>query len=147
MRKIYCLREPRSSVRRVALGGFFTALAVLAGCASVETSAPEEIVKARAEARWKAMVAHDFKRAYNYLAPSYRAVYSLEQYNQKLNGGAPWVGVDVGRVHCEAIDKCTVTLRIESKPVGVMHFKGNIVTGDSETWLLEDGKWWLYQKL
>lgn len=134
-------------MRHVALGGLFAALAVLAGCASVESGTPEEIVKARAEARWKAMVAHDFKRAYEYLAPSYRAVSSFERYNEKINGGAPWIRVDVGRVQCEAADKCTVAVRIESQPVGVMNFKGNIVTGDSETWLLEDGKWWLYQKL
>ena len=127
MHKTFRLRKPSFSMRHVALGGLFAALAVLAGCASVESGTPEEIVKARAEARWKAMVAHDFKRAYEYLAPSYRAVSSFERYNEKIN--------------------CTVAVRIESQPVGVMNFKGNIVTGDSETWLLEDGKWWLYQKL
>ncbi|EHL24493.1 hypothetical protein KYG_02447 [Acidovorax sp. NO-1] len=135
------------SGRRVALCGVIAAVTLLAGCASLETGTPEEIVKARAEARWKAMVAHDFKRAYGYLAPSYRAVSSFERYNEKLNGGAAWAKVEVARVRCENAEKCTASVRIESKPIGVMNFKGNIITGVDETWLLEDGKWWLYQKL
>lgn len=133
--------------RRLTLCGALAAVALLAGCASIDSGTPEEMVKARATARWKAMVAHDFKRAYGYLAPSFRAVSSFERYNEKLNGGAPWDKVEVTRVRCESAEKCTASVRIESKPVGVMHFKGNIITGVDETWLLEDGKWWLYQTL
>ncbi len=135
------------SGRRFALCGALAAVVLLAGCASIESGTPEEIVQARATARWKAMVAHDFKGAYEYLAPSYRAVSSFERYNEKLNGGAAWAKVEVARVRCESAEKCTASIRIESKPIGVMNFKGNIITGVDETWLLEDGKWWLYQKL
>ena len=133
--------------RRAALCGALAAVALLGGCASMESGTPEEIVKTRASARWKAMVAHDFKGAYGYLAPSYRAVSSFERYKGMLNGGAAWEKAEVARVRCESAEKCTASVRIESKPVGVMNFKGNIITGVDETWLLEDGKWWLYQKL
>lgn len=131
----------------VGLWGSLAAVALLAGCASLERGTPEEIVQARATARWKAMVAHDFKQAYGYLAPSYRAVSSFERYTERLNGGAAWVKADVARVRCESAEKCTASVRIESKPIGVMRFNANIVTGVDETWLLEDGKWWLYQQL
>lgn len=137
----------RTGDRRAALCGALAAVALLVGCASIDSGTPEEIVKTRATARWKAMVARDFKGAYEYLAPSYRAVSSFERYNTQLNGGAAWVKTDVARVQCESAEKCTAFIRIESKPLGIMNFKGNIVTGVSETWLLEGGKWWLHQKL
>ena len=137
----------RDWLRRTVLLGALVGGALLTGCASLEQGTPEEIVQKRANARWQALVAHDYKKAYEYLAPSYRAVSSFERYNERLNGGAAWVKAEVGRVRCESADKCTASVRIESLPVGVMHFKGNIVTGDEETWLLEDGRWWLFQKL
>ncbi len=137
----------RSGARRALLLSALVAATLMAGCASLEQGTPEEIVQKRANARWQALVVHDFKGAYEYLAPSYRAVSSFERYNEQLNGGAAWIKAEVGRVRCESAEKCTVNVAIESKPVGVMHFKGSIRTGDEETWLLEDGRWWLHQKL
>lgn len=147
MQKMYPSLKRCAGSRRAAVCGALMTVALLAGCAGMERGTPEEIVQARATTRWKAMVAHDFKRAYEYLAPSYRAVSSFERYNEKLNGGAPWDKVEVARVRCESAEKCTASVRIESKPIGIMNFKSNIITGVDETWLLEDGKWWLYQEL
>ena len=132
---------------RAALWAGCAAVALLGGCASLDNATPEQAVQQRATERWQALIAGDFKKAYEYLAPSYRAVSSFERYNEGLNGGAPWVKADVARVVCESAEKCTAGIRIESKAAPVMHFHGNIVTGVDETWLLEDGKWWLYQKL
>ena len=90
--------------------------------------------------------AGDLNKAYGYMAPSYRAVTSLERYSSSIGGVATWVGAEVIRVEC-ATEKCTARLKIEAKPAATMHFKANITTGVDETWLLEDGQWWLFQKL
>ena len=133
--------------RRAALCGTLAAVALLAGCASMERGTPEEIVQARATARWQALMAGDFKKAYEYLAPSYRAVSSFERYKESFQSGSAWAKVDVARVQCESAEKCTAAIKIEGKALGVMSYRGNIITGADETWLLESGKWWLHQKL
>lgn len=133
--------------RRAALLLAAAATALLTACASAPPATPEQAVQARAQARWQALVKHDFKTAYGYFAPSYRAVTSFERYKEQLNGGAPWVKASVGRVRCESDEKCIASIRIEGKPVASMHFRGNIITGVDETWLLEEGQWWLYQPL
>ena len=133
--------------RRATLCGALVAVALLAGCASVESGTPEEIVKARATARLKAMVAHDFKKSYEYLAPSYRAVRTVEQYSANIGGAVQWLGADVVRVQCESAEKCTARIKIDAKPLMSTRYQGTISTGVNETWLLEEGQWWLYQKL
>ncbi|MNV68229.1 hypothetical protein D3C71_1610640 [compost metagenome] len=100
----------------------------------------------RSTERWKALIAGDIKKAYGYMAPSYRAVTSFERYSSSIGGAATWISADVLRVEC-ATDKCTARVKIEAKPTVAMHFKANITTGADETWLLEDGQWWFFQKL
>lgn len=138
---------PHTLPRCAALLLAATAAALLAGCASMNPATPEQAVQERAQERWQALLAHDFGKAWTYLVPSYRAVVPLDRYKNSLNGGSPWVDVKVGRVQCESATKCTANVLIEGKPVGVTSFHGNIKTGVQETWLLEDGTWWLYQSL
>ncbi len=105
---------------------------------------PEEIVKKRSEERWQALVNGQFDKAYEYLAPSYRAVNSFERYRSNFGNAASWQNAQVLSVACET-DKCDVRLRIQLK----LAVRGvdTVATALNETWLLEDGKWWLFQKL
>lgn len=133
--------------RRAALLLAAAATALLTACASTPPATPEEAVQQRAQARWNALLKHDFAQAWGYFVPAYRAVVSLDRYKSTMKNGAPWVDVKVGTVHCESATKCTADVLIEGKPVGVASFSGNVRTGVQETWLLEDGTWWLYQPL
>ena len=122
------------------------AMVALTGCAAPTPASPEQAVEQRANARWKALLAGDIKQAYGFITPSYRAVTSLERYSADLGGVATWIGAQVVRVEC-ATEKCTAVVKIEAKPIFTTPYKGTITTAVDETWLLEDGQWWLYQKL
>ena len=140
------MRARRFTRPLAALATATLAASLLAGCAAFGVATPEQTVQERATERWKALIAGDLNKAYGYMAPSYRAVTSLERYSSSIGGVATWVGAEVIRVEC-ATEKCTARLKIEAKPAATMHFKANITTGVDETWLLEDGQWWLFQKL
>ncbi|ABM56459.1 hypothetical protein Veis_0677 [Verminephrobacter eiseniae EF01-2] len=122
------------------------AMVALTGCAAPTPASPEQAVEQRANARWKALLAGDIKQAYGFITPSYRAVTSLERYSADLGGVATWIGAQVVRVEC-ATEKCTAVVKIEAKPIFTTPYRGTITTAVDETWLLEDGQWWLYQKL
>ena len=140
------MRARRFTRPLAALATATLAASLLAGCAAFGAATPEHAVQERSAERWKALIAGDFNKAYGYMAPSYRAVTSLERYSSSIGGVATWVGAEVIRVEC-ATEKCTARVNIEAKPAATMHFKANITTGVDETWLLEDGQWWLFQKL
>lgn len=132
--------------RRVTLCGALAATILLTACATSGTTTPEQLVQQRSTARWNALLAGDLKKAYGYLAPSYRAITPYEKYINNIGGAATWVSADVIRVEC-GTDKCSASVKIEAKPIVAMRYKGTITTGVNETWLLEDGQWWLFQKL
>lgn len=119
---------------------------VLTACAGLQTAPPEEVVKQRATERWQALLKRDTKKAYEYTAPSYRAAVSAEAFGSKFGTAVVWVAADVVSVTCETA-KCTATVRIEAKPLMGAKFGNTISTHVDETWLLEDGGWWFFQKL
>ena len=84
--------------------------------------------------------------AYTFLAPSYRKLVGVERYESSFGTAVAWKSVEVVGVSCEP-EKCTARVKIESQPVVPTLFKGTITTHVDEEWLLEDGQWWLYQKL
>lgn len=135
----------RSTARALALG---LAAAAVAGCAAIGSSAtPEEAVKARATERWNALLKGDMRAAYGYALPSFRAVTSFERYNSQIGGAVRWLNAEVLRVECESAEKCTARIKIEAEPIVSGRTQGRIFPGINETWLLEDGQWWHYQKL
>lgn len=125
-----------------------SAALLLGACASLPgtAAAPEDIVRERAEARWKSLIAGDWEKAYSLTAPSYRAVVDLDRYRAKVGKAATWVGAEVVGVTCEA-DACTARVRLDFKPVlGIR--SGNLAsTHVDEKWVEEEGGWWLFQQL
>ena len=53
--------------------------ALVAGCASVGTQTPEQIVEKRATEYWKARMNADYQSAYQFSKPGYRKVRTAEQ--------------------------------------------------------------------
>ena len=116
------------------------AVVVLGGCAALDSRPPEEVVKARAQQRWDALVKGDFKAAYEYLSPGSRAVLTPEGYASGLRAGF-WKAAAVDKVLCEKPDVCDTTTTIEYE------FRGSrIKTPLKETWIKEGSSWWFVQK-
>jgi hypothetical protein len=116
------------------------AVAVLGGCAALDSRPPGEVVKERAQLRWDAMVKSDFTAAYQYLSPGSRAVLTPEAYASGLKTGF-WKGATVDRVICDRTDVCDAVMTIEYE------FRGaRIKTPLKETWIKEGSSWWFVQK-
>ena len=117
-----------------------------AGCASLGASKPEDAVKQRAEAYWKARAAGQVDKAYELTSPSYRKVHTFDQFKMQFGNGASIKGVSVIKVDCEA-EKCTVRTKVEAAPALMGVSVGTIAAHLDEIWLLEDGQWWRYQDI
>lgn len=134
--------------RRQLKGWGVAALAglLLAGCATgmapggLAKDSPaqvkQQVVEARAVARWNALIKGDIPAAYAYLSPATRATTPLDVYTAKRKVGM-YRKIKVNSVDCEGA-VCTVklTLRYDYK-----RFKG-IETPLSEHWVIEDGQAW-----
>ena len=118
----------------------------LAACASVAPSTPQEQVTQRANARWKLMVAKEIDKAYAYTTPGFRGLVSTESYRGRF-GAATWLDAEVARVNCPEAAKCNVVVRLEFKPVLGGKSGDRISTHLDETWILEDGQWWLFENI
>jgi len=85
--------------------------------------------------------------AYSYMAPGYRKVYDERAYRMRRGSAVKWTGAEVVEVRCPDATKCIAKVRIEAKPFLGRKFGDTITTHAEETWLLEDGQWWLFEKL
>lgn len=143
-------RRGSSSIRSVLAA----ALTLIATAAAVTPAAavelvPEAAVRQRADQHWKAMVEGKYEDAYQYLAPGFRAVQSYKSYASRFASTA-WTGGKAVRVECnDERDKCVATVRIDSKVFmpGLKIAEGagsNLTTYVDESWIKQDGTWWLF---
>ena len=132
-----------SMVRSLRPAVFVAVVTLLGGCATPATTdgrPPEEVVKARAQARWDALVKEDYATAYSYLGPGSRAVNSLEAYKTAIPKSF-YRDAQVEKVVCETAETCEVQARVEYE------FKGSrIKTPLTETWIRQEGNWWYVLK-
>ena len=136
----------KSLFRRAALPVVAASMLLLAGCASMETGKPEDIVAKRAQAFWNARAVGQADKAYALTLPSYRKVKSLEQFQRSFGNAFAIKGVTVVNVTCE-VEKCTARTRHDVNPALAGIKVGTIATHFDEIWLLEDGQWWRHQDL
>lgn len=101
---------------------------------------PEEAVKARAQARWDALLKGDTKAAYALLSPGSRAVMTPEAYAGSLRSGF-WKSAVVEKAACDGPEACEAHVAVEYE------FQGKrIKTPLRETWIREGTDWWYVQK-
>ena len=118
------------------------AVALLVACS--DPRPPEEIVAERAQARWDALVARDFKTALEYYSPGFREQVDVKMYAADMvRKPIKWTSATVRKVEC-APPKCETTTEIEYTATGA---PGNLAGLKSRTflkgtWLEIDGKWW-----
>jgi hypothetical protein len=94
----------------------------------------------------KAKRAGDFEKAYNMTSPGYRAVAKLNRYQSENIGAPNWIDAEIVNVSCEDAVKCTTTTHVTVKPLLGRRFGDTMSTHVDETWLKEDGQWWLFPK-
>ena len=137
-----------AATRRRALGAALIAGVLgLSACATKPTT-PEDQVRERAQARWNALVASDFAKAYTYAPPSFRAVSGPQEYRSRFGPAAAWKSAWVHDVSCEP-ERCTVSVRVTLN-VRVPQFATklpSIETYTQETWVREDGQWWHFEQI
>lgn len=123
------------------------AVSGLSGCATgyVPGGAPEAVVKERAQARWQTLIKGDYEGAYKMTPPSYRAVYSLEQFRSRFGGAVKWVAAEVVSAECEP-ERCTVVVDVSVRPMTRGRPGATVSTGVDEKWVKEDGQWWFTQR-
>ena len=122
-------------------------VALFAGCATVQSTNPEDVVKARASERWSALVKGDVTVAYAFMSPGYRAVVAERDFASRRGNAVRLASATVAGVNCSEAEKCVVTVRLESKPLMGGRFGDLIATHIEEIWLLEEGRWWLFEKV
>lgn len=132
------------SLKTVMLAAI-TAWAVV-GCAGMGAPVtPEAQVKQRAAERWEAMRAKNFRSAYAYLSPGFRALHTQDEYAQSMGDGNAWLATDVIGVTCEQ-QVCRATVRIDVATPMPRKFGDKITTHVYEDWVLVGSEWWFNQK-
>ena len=122
------------------------AIGVMTGCATISSpTTPENIVSQRAQQRVDWLLDRKYDKAYEYLAPSYRALNNLESYRGQFGDGAKWIEPKVAKVECPTEDRCNVMVKLKILVVAP-GFSKPINSNIFETWLKEDGEWWYFQR-
>lgn len=122
------------------------ATGLLTGCANLlVTATPENIVSQRAQQRVDWLLERKYDQAYEYLAPSYRALNNVESYRGQFGDGAKWIEPKVAKVECPTEDRCNVMVKLKILVVAP-GFSKPIDSNIFETWLKEDGAWWYFQR-
>ncbi len=122
-------------------------LASTATLAKGETPPDADALKARVEARWKALSAHDFKAAYALETPTYRKVFPYNLYLNKFAVGAISTFKDIDNVEYDAQRKvASVIVDLDTKTTrkaAESWIKKMLVPARvREKWLRIDGHWY-----
>ena len=139
------MQQPFRSIRWL-LGATLAALLVV-GCASSPTGTPEEIVAARAKARWDALIAKRWGDAYQFLTPSQRALVEENRYASRFGDTVQWLSAEVVNVKCTDLDNCSARIKITFRALIAGRNSAPNNTAYDEIWIREDGRWWFYEKL
>lgn len=133
--------------RRTSLWATLCITLAMSACANLEPSKPEDQVRQRATERWQALVKGEFIRAYEYNTPGFKAVVTPDGFRNRFGGAVVWVSAEVVRVTCEDANKCVATIKLAFKPSLSIRTKEPLINHFDETWLLDKGKWWFFQKI
>ena len=119
----------------------------LTGCVTAPAPLPEDSVRRASKEYWTLLLTGKYDQAYELVAPSARKNHSLESYKKSFGATVQWLTAEVATVNCSEPSKCTANVEIGARPIVPPGFKGTIRTQYTETWSLEDGRWWLIPKI
>jgi hypothetical protein len=122
------------------------ATALLAGCATLgETKAAEEVVKARSQQRWNALIKREWSAAYPFHTPAYRALVTLDRYSSQFTSPVRWEAARPDSVLCEE-KRCTVRVEVAFRLSLPQIRGGRSKSFIEETWVLEEGQWYYVER-
>jgi hypothetical protein len=136
MRRDSARKATRSSLAG-AVGSLVLA-SMLAGCGSLggkKEGPPDELVKARVQERWSALIEGDVPKVYGYMSPAAREAMSLEAFRNSIRLGF-FKKADVVKVECQP-EVCDVQLQVT-----YVYRGSSVVTPVRESWIRSDGGWW-----
>lgn len=146
-------RSARTAPRWRATFASMLCAALLGACATppgpadIADASPEWLeaqktnIAARAQARWDALIAGDFTRAYAFQTPAYRSVFSAQQFAGNFGNAVAWRLARVKSVQYDPSNVARVVVEVEYEaPVGLRTARG--VRQMSENWLYSDGSQW-----
>lgn len=112
------------------------------GCAMHETLPDNEIVRNLAQQRLNVLIAQDYKKAYSFSSPAYRASVPEESHHPKVAGAANWTKGVVDTVECDE-NACDVHTLIsyELPQYGIKNTRSI-----KQRWIKIKGKWWIYHR-
>ncbi len=122
------------------------AAALASACATPLSEAEDKAnLEQRVLARWEAVIAGDYDRAYAFASPSYRRVYSKQHFFNQYARQLKQEGVKIVKIEFQnpqrtaarvALELTYSTLGFGPQPV----FRNTAYL--KETWVKEDGQWW-----
>lgn len=138
------INSRRALVQRHPAALLIAICLTLSGCASLLPD-PSSKVRQLATERWQALLAGQYERAYEMAAPAYRKAKSLDYYRLNIQGvPVKWKSAQVLRADCEE-KRCKVGIRLVSELRIPGRYRGDLETSLEETWVLEDGHWWMLE--
>ena len=123
---------------------------VLAACAGAPPAppappkTPEEALRERVAAYYKALIAEDYQGAYEFFSPGYRSTWSAADHYQIHPILGTWVSAEVLSVNCASADVCEVVVSTrfrfaqEVEPLGGQELPMDL----RYRWLRADGEWY-----
>ena len=130
--------------RRVAVAGSALLVSLLlTACAAIAPVAePQVLVRDRATARWQALLARDFAKAYTFTTPTFKKNMTEQAYKDQF-ANSQWLDAEVVGVTCAQPAICVARVRLDVKVALPRTSLNKITTHFDETWQLEDGQWGL----
>lgn len=119
------------------------AAASLVACAAFQPDPPEQAVAKRAQGYWDARLKGDAEKTRSYMNEAFRLAVDDKRFARNYMATFA-VGAKVKKVTCEA-EKCEVGVNLSVIPPIPGQKMGTIDMYSTQTWLLEDGRWNLYQ--
>jgi hypothetical protein len=135
---------------RPLFGGVLLMVLVLSGgCASGPKwdDAQRNILEQRVRDRFQALVARDFEKVWEYMTPSYRAIFSKQLYAKKFSYAVELqlTGVEVVNYDSDAA-VASVVVRVMSKPTKQTSTASMLIGATpsslGEKWVFSQGQWW-----
>ena len=120
---------------------------LVSACAALPGLTPQDQVRARATQRWQALLANDYAKAYEFATPSYRALVTPDSYRSRQGAALQRTSAKVFNVDCPTTDKCTARVEVSVKPPLGSRYGADVTAPVDESWVLENGQWWLMERL
>ena len=123
------------------------AAAALAACAAPGAENTQEQLRQRVTQRWQALIAADYARSYTFATPTYRAAVTPEAYRGRKGVAVQRVSAEIFSVNCPEPTKCKVRVEVGAKPPLGSRYGNLIVKAPvDESWLFENGQWWVAER-